>query len=493
MKHTFKLDGGHLNAEVTFDGEEIKACQEKAVNKLVANVTVPGFRKGHAPVSSAVRYLKDTDVSNETVNYLLRALDKNFEKDEEFSSYVKEQKFAARLHPSVSISKFTADEAVFSIIYFLKPSVSKLGEYKGLKAEVTEKSVTDKDVEAEIKKLAEDNAELVASDKASEMGDTVNIDFLGLMDGKPFDGGSANGFDLVLGSGRFVPGFEEQCVSHKAGDKFDVSVTMPDNYPAPLTSKPVVFKVTLNEVKTKEVPEINDEFATTLSGQYVAKDLAELKTKVKESLEKKAIDTLKRDTVNNLLLQVRNASEFVIAKEVLDDLIKDREASDEDNLLQQGLTLDEYLKLVNQTKEDYEANLKAGLENEIKSSLVINAIAEAEKLNDVKNEDLEKQLGQPLNKFVEGFSSYLKSSNIPENEISLRVNNYLTQVYSSIISANVQARVLELNSSSLAKKAADKVEKKETAEKKPAASKSTTAAKKTTTAKKTTKKEDKAE
>lgn len=450
MKHTFTTEKGHLIAKVSFDKAEIAAAQDKAVSKLTLNVVVPGFRKGKAPKDMAAKYVHSEDVANETINALLKTLDKNFAKDAEFNEFAK--KFVDFIRPNVSLDKFDGDDAEFTVTYYFRPAVSKLGEYKGLTSNVKEKKVTAKDVNAEIEKLALDNSELVPSEKAAEMGDTVNIDFVGLMDGKPFDGGTANSFDLELGSKHFVPGFEEQCVSHKAGEKFDVSLTMPDNYPAPLTGKPVVFKVTLNAVKTKEVPEINDEFATTLSGQYVSKDLAELKTKVKDNLAKKAFDSFKNDTVNDYLLQIRNASEFEISTEVIDHLVSDREKQDRDSIAQQGLDLDEYLKLVNQTKEDYLANLKTGLENELKSSLIYNALAEAEKIAAPSKEDMEKQLGTTLDEFYKNFSNYLRTQKLSDAQISNQINNYLNQVASGMMTANVQAKVLELNDPELAKR-----------------------------------------
>ena len=469
MKHTFKNENGHLLAEVSFDKEEIKTASDKAVKKLVQNVSVQGFRKGKAPVEVASKYLRNEDVANETINALLKLLDKNMSSDEEFKSYVEGGKFAEGLRPDVALEKFSNDEASFKITYFLKPIVKKLGEYKGLKSSITEKKITAKDVNAEIEKLAKDNAELVPSEKEAEMGDTVNIDFTGLMDGKPFDGGSATSFDLELGSKHFVPGFEEQCVSHKAGDKFDVSLTMPENYPAPLTNKAVVFKVTLNAVKTKEIPEINDDFATTLSGQYVSKDLAELKTKVKDILAKNAFDSYKKDVINDLLLQVRNDSEFEISTEYVNEMIHNREAEDENSLSQQGLSLDEYLKLINQTKEEYENNLKTGLESQLKSSLIYNALAEAEKIGAPKKEELEKQLGSTLEDFQKNYSSYLKSQKLSSEDINRQIYGYLNQIASSIMTANVQAKVLELNDPELAKRtfepahktASKKVEKEE--------------------------------
>ena len=311
MKQTFKNENGHLTANVSFDEAEIKTATDKAINKLVVNVTVPGFRKGKAPKDQAMRYLTNEKVYEETVNSLLKMVDKNLENVPEFKEFA-DGKLSGRKHPDVVLEKFDDKEAKFKIDWLLNPVVYKLGAYTGLKSDAKMKEVTDEDVDHQLKHLAEDNAELVESDKEAALGDTCNIDFVGYMDGKPFEGGDGKGFDLELGSGRFVPGFEDQCVSHKAGEKFDIALTMPENYPAPLTGKDVVFKVTLNSVKVKEVPEINDEFATTLTGKYVSKDLAELKSKIKEDLTHNAEESFKNAKINSYLIIIAFVRQCVV-------------------------------------------------------------------------------------------------------------------------------------------------------------------------------------
>lgn len=444
MKQTFKNENGHLTANVSFDSDEIRVATDKAVNKLVANVTVPGFRKGKAPKDQAVRYLSNEKVYEETVNSLLKMVDKNLENIPEFKEFAN-GKISGRKHPDVAIEKFDDKEANFRIDWLLNPVVSKLGAYTGLKCDAKLKEVSDADVDHQLNHLAEDNAELVESDKEAALGDTCNIDFVGYMDGKPFDGGDGKGFDLELGSGRFVPGFEDQCVSHKAGDKFDVSLTMPENYPAPLSGKAVVFKVTLNSVKVKEVPEINDEFATTLTGKYVSKDLAELKSKIKDDLTHSAEENFKNAKINSYLLQVRDASEFIIAPDYVDIFVQDRIHSDEENINRQGLTLDEYLTLTKTDKTAYENNIKTGVENEIKSQLIYNALAEAEKIPSPTQKEIEDQIGSPLNEFYTNYSNYLKSMKLPEEQINNQIQGYINQVFASILTGKVQAKVLELN------------------------------------------------
>ena len=230
-----------------------------------------------------------------------------------------------------------------------------------------------------------------------------------------------------------------------------------------MTGKPVIFKVVLNLVKEKQVPAINDEFATTLTGTYASKDLAELKTKVKAELEKAQKDAFTNKKVNDYLLAVREASEFVIPQEYLDALVEDRVRSDSASIEKQGLTRDEYLKLVNQTRDEYKKGLLTGVEAELKSSLIYDALAEAEKIPAPTQADLEKEIGSPLQNFVNNFTNYLKAQKLSQDQINNQINGYLNQVFSSLRTARVQAKVLELNEPKKEEKPAEekKEEKKE--------------------------------
>lgn len=445
MINTVKEENGKLVINATYNKEEITKATGKAVNHLALDVTVPGYRKGKAPVEVASKYLRNDAVVNETIHQLFKVLDKELAANTDVNVYFKENKVFSGVRPDANVTKFSTDDAEIVVTYVLRPVVSKLGAYKGITSDAEKRVISDADVEAELKKLAENEAELAPKDKAAENGDTANIDFVGLMNGKEFDGGSAKAFDLVLGSNHFVPGFEEQVVGHKAGDKFDVSLTMPENYPAPLTSKPVVFKVTLNSVKVKEIPEINDDFATTLTGEYASKDLAELKTKIVDHLNKDAEKDYNNHIVNDLLLKVRDASEFVIADSYVDTYVNSRIDEDTHNIENQGLTLDEYLKLVNQDMDAYKASIKDGILAQIKSSLIFEAIYKAENLPAVENKDIEAVIGSPVNDFINGYSKYLKQSKMSDEQISNQINGYLNQIYSSIINDRVTDKLLVLN------------------------------------------------
>ncbi len=445
MNQSFREENGHLINEVSFDKDEIAKAAEKAVNKLCENVTVKGFRKGKAPVSEARKYLRSQDVSNETVQQLLKVLDKEHDSNYTFSTYLNGNKLANNMHPHVDLTKFSNVEADFTITYILRPVVSKLGEYKNLSSSVEEVEVDDEAVEKRLHELAEENADLVSVDDPAKEGDTVNIDFVGYMNGKEFDGGSSKAFDLELGSHKFVPGFEEQCIGHKAGDHFDLPLTMPENYPEPLTGKDVVFVVDLNEVKIHEVPEIDDDFATTLSGDLASDNLEELRGKIRTQLTEQNHKNYLNNLVNSLLNQVRDSSEFVIADEYVGVYADQRQHSDEHQVEEQGLTLEEYLKLVNMSYEDYRANLVSGVTAELKASLIYDALATAEEIPAPQQADIEARLGTPLNQFISVYSKYLKSQNLSDEEVNNYINNYINQIFISIFNERIQSRILEIN------------------------------------------------
>lgn len=466
MTREFKNENGLLCAEITFNSEEVKKAQEKAIDKLIQGVTVPGYRKGKAPKEAAISRLNQNQIINESIDKLLYWLDDNLNSDEEFKGYIRDRKFFDGLRPDVKLTAYDLNAAKFHVEWALNPVLSKLGAYTGLKNTATLKKITEKDVDEKIHQLAEDEAELVVKEKAAELGDICNIDFTGLLNGEPFDGGSAKGYDLELGSNKFVPGFEEQVVSHVAGDKFDVELTLPDNYPEPLNSKHVIFKVTLNSVETKVLPEINDDFATTLTGNYVSKDLAELKEKVKAELKDQAAKDFKNSTVNSLLLQIRDNSEYVIGKPVLDYYVNNRINEQAHQIESQfgGMNLDEFLKLTNKTHEDFEKEIRVGVESEIKNNLVYESLMKELQIAQPSKEEVEKELGSTIDEVYNRYSAALKGSNLSTDEINSRINNYINQVYASVLTGKVQAKVLELN----APKPKAKKAKEETKEEKPA-------------------------
>ena len=426
MNQTFTNEKGHLIGKVSFDKAEIQKATDKAINKLVLDVTVPGFRKGKAPKDKAVAYLSQSKLYDATINALLRQLDKNLDSVEEFHKYVEGRKFLNGVEPKVSLDKFTNDEAEFTVVWTLVPELTKLGEYKGLKTEVKQKRVLVKDVEAELKKLAEENAELVEAEKEAEMGDTVNIDFTGLMNGQAFEGGSAKSFDLELGSHRFVPAFEEQLITHKAGDKVDVAVTLPDNYPEPLTSKAVVFKVVINSVKVKELPVLDDEFVKDVSEFNTVDEYKEdVKKHLTERREAQEDNKVENALINALLENTTvDIPQCMIDNEV-DGYVRDYEY----RLRSQGGSLDMYFKYTGMTMEQLRENFKADAEKQVKTRLALGKVAKSEKLKALKKDlDAEyKKIASGYNVDVETVKTSIPAESISEDIVLRKAVDFIKE------------------------------------------------------------------
>ena len=447
MNRTFKNENGHLIADVSFGSEEIKKATEKGVRKLCEGVTVPGFRKGKAPIEEARKRLRSNDVAQATIDELLHQVDNGFMKDDEFSSYVKDSKILGSFRPSVSVNKFSDTEVAFTIRYILRPSCAKLGDYKGLKSNIAEKKVEDKDVEEFIDKLAKDNAELIPTEEPAKMGDTANIDFVGLMDGKEFEGGSAKGFDLVLGSKHFVPGFEEQVVGHNTGDEFDVNVTFPEDYHAEdLKGQPVVFKVKLNTIQEKELPALDDEFAKDVS-EFDTLD--ELKKDVKERLQKEADKKAQVDMENSLITTVIENMEGEIPECMFENKINEMVNDFTYRLQSQGMNLDLYLHYTGSTMESFRETFKESAERQVKIRLALEKIAEVENLT-ATPEDIEAEYEKIAKNY--GIDAQKVKGVLPEKEVikDVTVNKAIDLVRDS---ADVTEKKIKKTASKSKKKA----------------------------------------
>ena len=245
-----------LHFIATIEGDEWKNAQQKALVALAQNVTVKGFRKGKAPLAQAARYVNSKDV-------LDRAADKFVQKA--YKEMLENNDVKPVLQPDLIVNDFSTEKFTCTFVVVTAPEV-ELGEYKGITIEKKQVRVYKADIEAELKAMAEKNAELVvaADDAQANLGDTVVIDFKGFVDGEAFDGGEASSFELVLGSNTFVPGFEEQLVGVKTNEDKEVTITFPENYVANLSNKEARFEVHVNAIKKKVVPAIDDEFVKDL-------------------------------------------------------------------------------------------------------------------------------------------------------------------------------------------------------------------------------------
>lgn len=391
-----KLENCRTEVVVTFEEAEWKAARADAFKKLAAKVEIKGFRKGHAPEQLVKERVSDMEVTNSALDVLLQKA---------YESALKEEGIVPVARPSADVKKLSDTECVVSIIIPTKPEIT-LGEYKNLDVEHKEVKVTDEELEEELKRRLADNAELVLKDDAAEKGDTVVIDFEGFVDGKAFDGGKAENHSLELGSGQFVPGFEDQLIGAKAEEQREVKVTFPSNYPEGLNDKDATFKVVVHEVKTKKVPELNDEFVADLDikdvhnveeyREFVKKDLLE---KAEKNEKSRFFDALLDKIVANATVKI--PEEFV--NEEVENMFNNLKAQVEQN----GLDMDAYFKITNSKEEDVKAKMAIDARKNIERFFVLDEVGKKEEIevNDAAIEleiaKMAEQYGMPAEKIKE--------------------------------------------------------------------------------------------
>lgn len=354
-----------------------KEYQEKAFKKLAANLELKGFRKGKVPEAMARKEINQGQIFNEAVNLSLQPA---------FDEVLREEKLQPFARPSVDVTKLSDSELQLKFIVVLAPEV-KLGQYKGLGVKKAEVKVDAKEVDAEIKKLVEQNANLVVSDKPAKKGDTVVFDFVGSVDGKEFEGGSAKNYSLELGSNSFVPGFEDQLVGAKSGDDKDVNVTFPEQYVPELAGKKALFKCKIHEVKEKVLPELNEELVADLNIPDV-KTVDQLKDYEKKQLLAQKENSAANAAFNEVMDKIVAGAKIEIADEILADEVEGMKKNMEQQVSQRGLTLDQYYSITGQKPEDVEKQMKVDAEKNLKAILCMEEIAKLEKI-EVSDADVE--------------------------------------------------------------------------------------------------------
>ena len=389
LKETKKIDTNRYQLEITIDGDKFKEAIKEAYRRNGKKINVPGFRKGKAPLHMIETYYGTEVFFEDALNLLYN--DAVEDAIKESGLKVIDDKMDFDL---VSISK---DDGVdFKVSLTTYPEIT-LKEYKGLKAEKVAVKVEAAEVNSELNAMAERNSRMVSvEDRAAKKGDTVVIDFEGFTDGKAFDGGKAEGHSLELGSGQFIPGFEDQIIGKNIGDEFDVNVTFPEEYGAKeLAGKPAVFKVKLHEIKIKELPAIDDEFAKDVSEFDTLKDL-------KADLKKKALDRKKKAAEeaveNELVQQIVDGIEGDIPEAMFENRLNQSVEEFAYRLQSQGMNLETYLKYTNSTIDDFKKSFRPQAEMQVKYRLALDKIAELENL---KAE--EKDLEEEYKKLAEGY------------------------------------------------------------------------------------------
>ncbi len=375
-----KLEKSMAEIQFSIDAEAFKAAVADVFKKEGKKYTVPGFRKGKAP-RSLIEKMYGADVfTYDAINELFPAA---------YEEAVKEAGIEPVGRPEVTVDAASETEGVaLTVKVAVKPEV-KIGSYNGLNVEKTVHTVDEAAVDAELKRVQERNARELTREGAAENGDIVDIDFEGFVDGVAFEGGKAEHYSLTLGSGSFIPGFEDQIVGHAAGEEFDVNVSFPEQYQAAeLAGKPAVFKIKLHEVKYKELPALDDE---------LARDCSEYDTleAFKESIRKSNQEQLdKQDDLaveNALVDQVIDGMEAEIPQAMyesrMDEMVNDFAFRVE----QQGLRLEDYLKYMGQSMEQFRASFMPQAEKQVKIGLALEAVAAAEHI-EASEEDVNAEI-----------------------------------------------------------------------------------------------------
>ncbi len=375
LKSSNKVDVNTYELVITIDSEAFNEACKKAFLKDRKNIQIPGFRKGKATMGMVEKMYGEGAFFEEALDALY---------PEAVSAAFEEAELNVVDTNNVNVPVMSKTEGVeITMTVTTYPEV-KLGEYKGLKVTKLPTEATDEDIENELLSMQKRNSRLIdVTDRAAEMGDTATIDFEGFTDGVAFEGGKGENYPLELGSGSFIPGFEEQVAGHSIDEEFDVNVTFPEEYAAELAGKEAVFKCKIHEIKATELPELDDEFAKDVSEFDTLDELKEdLKKKLSDSKEAKA----KTDIENQLLDQVVEGMETDIPECMFAKRTDEMMQEYSYQLQNSGIDLDTYLQYMGQDKETFKASLKDGAEKQVKLSLALTAVIEAEKIEPTEEE-----------------------------------------------------------------------------------------------------------
>lgn len=375
-----KLEKSMVEIQFSIDADTFKKAVNNAFKRESKKYAIPGFRKGKAP-RSMIEKMYGADIFHyDAVNDLF---------PEAYEAAVKEAKVdvVGRPEPEV-VSMSEADGAVLKVKVAVKPEVT-LGEYAGLNVTKKVKTVEESQVEAELKRMQDRNGRMLTREGAAEDGDTVDIDFEGFVDGTAFEGGKAEHYSLVLGSHSFIPGFEEQVVGHAAGEEFDVNVKFPEEYQASeLAGKDATFKIKLHEVKYKELPNLDDDFAMDVS-EYDT--LEELKNSIRKGIEDNNEKMADQQVENDLIEMVVNNMTAEIPQAMYDERIEELVQDFQYRISQQGLKLEQYLQYMGMNMDQFKAQFAEQAEKQVKMRLAMEAIVAKEGIT-ASDEEFDKEV-----------------------------------------------------------------------------------------------------
>lgn len=456
-----------VKLEFTVEAKIFDEGIKTVFNKNAKYFNIPGFRKGKAPMNIVEKYYGSEIFYEDAFNEIVPAI---------YDEAVKEQKLEVVSKPEIDIVQIgKGKDLIFTAVVSTKPEV-KLGKYKGISLEKTEVKVEDKDVEEELNKMAERNSRMVSvTDRAAKKSDITVIDFVGTVDGVEFEGGKAENHELELGSNTFIPGFEDQVAGMKIDEVKDVKVTFPEEYfSKDLAGKDAIFKVTLHEIKMKELPKIDDEFAKDVSE---FDKLDDLKADIKSKKEKQNEETAKAQLEEAAIRAVAEVSEVEIPNGMVEVELENMAQDMDRRLSYQGFSLDQYLKMLGKTMADFKSENEAPAKESIKLRLVLEAVCK-----DSKVEASEKEVNEKISELAKAYGR--KEEELKNNE------EFVKNIEESVKSEKAIALIIEnAKIKTVAPKAAEEKKTAKKTTKKEEASEEVKEEKKTTSKKSTKKAE----
>ena len=395
-------NANEVKLELTVEAAKFDEAMKKVYFKSAKYINIPGFRKGKAPMNIVEKYYGKEIFYEDAFNDVAQ---------EALEEAVKENKIEVVSRPDIDVTQIgKGQDLIFTAVFQVKPE-AELGKYKGIEVKKIEYNVTDEDINHELSHMQEHNARLInIEDRPVEKGDITVIDFEGFVDGKAFEGGKAENHELEIGSNTFIPGFEDQIIGMKIDEEKDINVKFPDEYfSKDLAGKDATFKVKLHEIKKKELPELDDDFAKDTS-EFDTLD--ELKKSIKDKMEKENEQKQKYETEEEVIKAVCDNMKVDIPSGMIETETENMLKDIENRLSYQGLKLDQYLKMLGKTKEEMQKEYEPQAIEAIKSRLMLEAVIKAEKIEATDDEIEEKMKEMAKNYGRENDEEFMKNENV---------------------------------------------------------------------------------
>ena len=444
LKSANKTETNIYTLEVSVSGEDFNKAILQAYNKQKNKIQLPGFRKGKAPLKMIEKFYGEGVFYEDALDIVYPGV---------VGDAIKEAGIEPVAAPhDLDVTKIGKDGVEMTMKVTVKPEIS-IENYKGIEADKGDASVCADDVKKELASMQERNARVVTvDDRKAKKNDIAVIDFEGFVDGVAFDGGKGENYELTLGSGQFIPGFEEQIIAHKTGDEFDVNVTFPTENTPELAGKEAVFKVVLHEIKMKELPTLDDDFAKDVDDEVDT--LAELKKKIKAELSDKKKEDVEKDFESAVLEKVVDLVEGEIPEVMYDNKLEDDVKDYENRLAQQGIPLDTYLQYMGMDRDKFKESMRDNAVKQVKLQLAVEKIAELEKI-EATDEEAEAQLKEMADMYqldVEQVKKWVNIEDVKKDVVGKKTVDFLV--------ANAKAIVAEKPKKTTKKAAAKKEEEK---------------------------------